>query len=341
MADARFFDRQGPFSLEQLAGFGEAELMRGDRSEQFHDVAALSEARPSEVSFLDNPSYAADLQTSRAGACVLAQKHVDKAPADMALLVSEAPYRSYALIASAFYPQAVPVPGVATSATVAESAVLGEGCEIGAGAVIGERAEIGANCIIAANAVIGRGVVLGNDCRIGVGSTLSHCLVGSRVTIHPGVRIGQDGFGFAADPRGHVKVPQVGRVVIGDDCEIGANTTIDRGSTRDTVVGDGCWIDNLVQIGHNVVLGRGCIVVAMAGVSGSTTVGNFVAIGGQAGIAGHLQVGDGAQIGAQSGVMSDVSPGARIVGSPAMDAREFFRQQATLRRLSKSKATKG
>ena len=161
------------------------------------------------------------------------------------------------------------------------------------------------------------------------------------MTIHPGARIGQDGFGFAADPRGHVKVPQVGRVLIGNDCEIGANSTIDRGSARDTVIGPGCWIDNLVQIGHNVVLGRGCIVVAMAGISGSTTIGDFVAIGGQAGLAGHLHIGDGAQIGGQAGVMSDVAAGARIVGSPAMDAREFFKQQAMLRRLSKPKAAKG
>lgn len=341
MADARFFDRQGPFRLKELAGVGEAELIRGKDGMTLLDVAALSEAGPEQLSFLDNPNYVPELQASAAGACVLAPKHVGKAPEHMALLVSDTPYRSYALIAAAFYPPSAPVAGVAETSTVAATATLGPGCEVGPGAAIGEKAEIGAGCIIGANAVVGRGVVLGKGCRVGPDTTLSHCIIGNGVTIHPGVRIGQDGFGFAPDPRGHVKVPQIGRVMIGDNCEIGANSTIDRGSTRDTVIGPGCWIDNLVQIGHNVVLGRGCIVVAMAGVSGSTTVGDFVAIGGQAGLAGHLQVGDGAQIGAQAGVMSDVPAGARIVGAPAMDAREFFRQQATLRRLSKSKATRG
>lgn len=340
MADARFFDRRGPFSLGQIAEFGEAEIVAGSAEALLSDVAALSQAGPGHLSFLDNPRYVNELRASSAEACVLAARHVDKAPDGMALLVSETPYRSFALIASAFYPPAQPRAGVAATATVASDAIIGDGTEIGPGASIAAGTEIGVDCLIGANTVIERGVVIGDGSRIGSGATLSHCIVGKDVTIHPGVRIGQDGFGFAADPRGHVKVPQIGRVMIGDGCEIGANTTIDRGSTRDTVIGPGCWIDNLVQIGHNVVLGRGCIVVAMAGISGSTTVGNFVAIGGQAGLTGHLTIGDGAQIGAQAGVMSDVPPGARIVGSPAVDAREFFRQQATLKRLSKSKATK-
>lgn len=341
MADPRFFDRRGPFTLSELAEIGDAELIAGDAGRVIADVAALSDATSEQIVFLDNPAYVDALATSTAGACVLAQKHANRAPDGMAVLVTPTPYRSYARIAAAFYPPVAPVPGIADSATVAESASVDDSAQIGPGAVVEGNASIGPNCLIGPNATVGQGVVIGAESRIGAGVSLSHCILGQRVTLHPGVRVGQDGFGFAADPQGHIKVPQVGLVRIGDDCEIGANTTIDRGSTRDTVIGEGCWIDNLVQIGHNVVLGRGCIVVAMVGISGSTTVGDFVAIGGQAGLAGHLTIGDGAQIGGQAGVMSDVPAGARIVGSPAMDAREFFKQQAVLRRMSKAKATKG
>ena len=166
-----------------------------------------------------------------------------------------------------------------------------------------------------------------------------NALVGNRVILHPGVRIGQDGFGFAMGARGHLKVPQVGRVVIQDDVEIGANTTVDRGSNRDTIIGEGAKIDNLVQIGHNVVIGRHCVIVSQSGISGSTIVGDFVAIGGQAGLTGHLAIGAGAQIGAQAGVMADVPAGARIVGSPAQPVRDFFRQTAAVKRMAGAPTT--
>ena len=155
--------------------------------------------------------------------------------------------------------------------------------------------------------------------------------------LYPGVRIGQDGFGFAIDPAGHVKVPQLGRVKIGNHIEIGANTTIDRGAGPDTEIGDGTWIDNLVQIGHNVRIGRGCVIVSQVGISGSTQIGDFVAIGGQAGIAGHLNIGSGARIGAQSGVMNDIPHMSEYMGSPAFPKTQFFRQVAALNRLIKKK----
>jgi len=176
--------------------------------------------------------------------------------------------------------------------------------------------------------------VLGEDTEIGAGATLSHCLIGSRVRIYPGVRIGQDGFGFAIDPAGHVPVPQLGRVIIEDDVEIGANVTIDRGAGPDTVIGRGCMIDNLVQIGHNVEVGAGSVIVAQAGISGSTKLGKFVVLAGQAGLAGHLTIGDGARVGAQSGVMRDVPPGEDVVGSPAMPSRQYWRWYAKLMKLS-------
>jgi UDP-3-O-[3-hydroxymyristoyl] glucosamine N-acyltransferase len=304
---------------------------------RFEDVAPLDSAQGAHVSFLDNRKYLDAFAVSRAGLCLVAPEHAARAPAGMALLVSDDPYRAYARVAQAFYPVRAPEPWIAPTAWVDPAAVVGEGCRIEPGAVIGARAEIGARCRIGPNAVIGEGVVLGDECTVGANASLTHTIVGRRVVIYPGARIGQDGFGFAMGPQGHLKVPQLGRVVIGDGVEVGANTTIDRGAGPDTVIGDGCMIDNLVQIGHNVHLGRGCVIVAQAGISGSTRLGDFVAAGGQAGITGHLKIGSGARIAAQSGVMRDVAPGETVGGSPAVPMADWLRGAAALGRLARRK----
>ena len=341
MADPRFFIRHGPYRLDELARLSGAALAAGTNPDQLiSDVAALDTAGPEELSFLDNTAYLGDLENSGAGACVIESKFADRAPTGMALLLSPEPYRAYAMIAQAFYPLPPLSPGTASTAVVDESARIGVACEIGANAVVGANVEIGARCLIGNNAVIGPGVQIGDDCRIHAGVVVSHCLIGQRVTLHPGVKVGQGGFGFAINPDGHVRIPQVGRVIIESDCRIGANTTIDRGHAHDTVIGQGCWIDNLVQIGHNAQLGRGCVIVAQVGISGSTKLGHHVAVGGQTGFAGHLHIGDGAQVAAQSGVMNDLPPGASVAGSPATAIREFFRQVATVRRLSQRKDSK-
>lgn len=339
MADPRFFRNHGPFSLRELAELGGALLASSsDGDRQVNDIAPLDLAGPDDLSFFENRAYLSVFRRSRAGACVVSEKDAEKAPDGMMLLVTDTPYQAYARMAQAFYPvREAPKGGVSPQASVDDSARMGESTAVGPGTVIGERVEIGARCRIGANVTIDDGVVIGDDCIVKAGVNLSHCLIGDRVTIHPGVCIGQDGFGFATDPQRHIKVPQVGRVLIGNDCEIGANCTIDRGANRDTVVGDNCWIDNLVQIGHNVEIGNGCIIVAMAGISGSTKVGDYVAIGGQAGLAGHLTIGSGAQIAAQAGVMSDVPAGAVMAGSPAMPIKEHFRQVASLKRLARQR----
>jgi UDP-3-O-[3-hydroxymyristoyl] glucosamine N-acyltransferase len=202
-------------------------------------------------------------------------------------------------------------------------------------AVIGPRAEIGAGTMIGAGCVIGPDVCIGRECAIGAGATVGYALIGDRVIIHPGARIGQDGFGYLPSPQGHQKIPQTRRVIIQDDVEIGANTTIDRGATRDTVIGEGTKIDNLVQIGHNCAIGRHCLIVSQTGISGSVTVGDFAMLGGQVGVADHLTIGAGAMLGARSGVVSHVPAGARWVGYPAEPVIQWKRGVATVRRLSR------
>lgn len=338
MADPRFFTVAGPFTLARLAEISGSQLGEGaDGNAQFSDVASLEQAGPADISFLDNRKYVAAFVASKAGAAIVHPDLAERAPAGMALLLNKDPYRAYAKIAQAFYPQPAFSPGIAATAFVDPSAKLGEGSRVEHGAVVGARAEIGARCHIGANAVIGDGVVLGDDCIIGANATVQFALVGSRVNIYTGARIGQDGFGFAMGPQGHLKVPQLGRVIIGDGVEIGANTTIDRGAGPDTVIGAGCMIDNLVQIGHNVQLGRGCVIVAQVGISGSTKFGDFVAAGGQAGLAGHLTVGSGARIAAQAGVHKDIRAGETVGGTPAVPQMEWLRQSAALNKLARRK----
>jgi UDP-3-O-[3-hydroxymyristoyl] glucosamine N-acyltransferase len=209
---------------------------------------------------------------------------------------------------------------------------VGEGCVIADGVVIEEGAEIGAGSWIEANTVIGRSVKIGKGCRIGANCVISHSIIGDNVRIYPGCCIGQDGFGFAIDPTGFVKIPQLGRVIIEDSVEIGAGCTIDRGAGPDTVIGQGTWLDNLIQIGHNVKVGRGCIMAAQGGISGSTVLEDYVVLAGQVGVAGHLRIGKGARIAAKSGLLRDVPAGAEQMGYPAVPVKQFFKQFAYLGR---------
>jgi UDP-3-O-[3-hydroxymyristoyl] glucosamine N-acyltransferase len=338
MADPRFFHRAGPFTLDALAALTGARLLRPQEDKQlYRDVAPLEIAGPEDVSFLENRKYIEAFRHSHAGAAFVDEKAVEQAPPGVALLISKDPYKAYALAAQAFYPPAHPVARRAPSAIVDPAADVPEDCDIGPNVVIDAGARLGMRCNVGANTVIAMGVEIGDDCRIGANVTLSHCVIGSRVVLHPGVRIGQEGFGFAPDRKAPIKIPQLGRVVIGDDVDIGANTTIDRGSGHDTIIGSGSMIDNLVQIGHNVVLGRCCILAGQVGISGSTKLDDFVMVGGQGGLAGHLHIGSGARIAAKSGLMRDVPAGETVCGSPAVPLTEFMRQVAVLQRLAKKK----
>lgn len=337
--DPRFFRRAGPYTLGEIARLcdAEGETARADRL--FTGVAPLQSAGPEEVSFLDNRRYAGLLAATQAGAVILHPDFAGQAPAGTATIVTTEPYVGWAKVAALFHPSPPGAAGVHPAAVIDPTASIAASAEIGAGAVIGAGAEIGAGAVIGALAVIGPGVVVGPGCRIGAHVTLSHALLGAGCVIYPGARIGQDGFGFAIGKAGFTPVPQLGRVVLGNGVEIGANTTIDRGSAQDTVIGDGVHIDNLVQIGHNVSIGRASVIVAQAGVSGSTMIGEQVMIAAQAGLTGHLSIGAGARIGAQSGVMADVAAGQEVLGAPAQPAKAFFREVVTLRKLAARRAT--
>ena len=337
MSDNRFFTNKGPFSLEDLCHRSGATLSEPDKKELiFHDVAPLDSAGPKDISFLDNRKYVDQFKQTKAGACIIHPKMVEFAPKETVCILSPLPHKTYALIAQAFYPIIAAANGeIAPSAVIHPTATLGENCQIEPGVVIEAGAQIGNNCQIRANTVLRHGVVLGDDCLIGNNVTLSHCLLGNRVVIYPGAQIGQRGFGFAIDPAaGFFTVPQLGRVLIGDDVEVGANSTIDRGAGPDTIIGNGTRIDNLVQVGHNVETGHYCVMAGQSGISGSTKLGDFVMLGGQSGLAGHLNVGTGVQIAGHSGVMRDIDAGANMMGYPAMPIKQFFKQVAVLKKMT-------
>ncbi len=314
----------------QWEGGGEV-LIRG--------VAGLAEAREGDLSFVSNPKYAASVAASKASAVIVGRDWARPCPA--ALLRVAEPDVAFALAAAMFAPPPPPVErGVHPTAVVSPEAQLGPEVGIGPHVVIEAGARIGARTVVLAGGYIGHGCVVGEDSFLYPHVSLrERCVLGNRVILHNGVVVGSDGFGYSVDKAGvRTKIPQSGVVVIGDDVEIGANTTIDRARFGTTRIGNGVKIDNLVQIGHNVVLGDHVVIVAQVGVAGSSEIGPRAILAGQVGVAGHVTVGAGAVVGAQSGVPNDIPPGVFVVGSPPVPRMEFARNLANVSRLPQLKA---
>lgn len=330
--DPHFYEKVGPFSLSFIASAARGTTNSPDIT--LHGLASLTDATLGDLSFLNHRKHEQALRKTKAGAVLVQKEMLGFVPSSVMPIVVERIDESWSLVCRLFHPLAEAVAGIHSTATIANSAFIHPSAEIGAYACIGERVTIGENSRIGAHTVIAAGVVLGNDCSIGSHVSVTHALLGSRVHLHSGVRIGQEGFGLSSGPKKLSRVPQLGRVIIGDDVEIGANTTVDRGSVQDTIIGAGTYIDNLVQIGHNVQIGRSCIIVAQVGISGSTVLGDYVQVGGQAAMAPHLFIGNRARIGAQAGVIADIPDGAAVIGSPAQPRLQFWRQVALLKQLA-------
>ena len=336
MVDSRFYKNKGPFSLKQIAEICEAELKDTSKADvMINELASIESAGEGEICFFFDKKKKEAAATIKATACVTSEDFIELMPENVIVLVAKNPHTSFVKLNYAMYEEILPEPKICASAVVAATAKIGQNCYIGEGVVVGENVEIGDNCRLEANCVIYDGCKLGNNCRVGANANIMHALIGNNVYIYGGARIGWDGFGFETIMGQHKRIPQLGRVIIGNDVEIGANSCIDRGALGDTVIGDGCRIDNLAQIAHNDKMGRGCIIVAQVGIAGSCNFGDYVVCGGQVGIADHINIGSGAQIGAQSGVMRDIEPGSVMMGTPAIGFKDFMRQTACVQKLWK------
>ncbi len=337
-----FFKRSAGLTVSEIISLTGAVPRPGAALERrITDVAPLDNAGPRDLIFFDKIKFLPELAATQATVCLTSERMAAHMPSGISALCCADPYRAFIVVARALFPDSMrpsslfELSGIAPGAHVHPSARLESDVTIDPGAVIGPRAEIGARSIIAAGATIGPEVRIGRDCTIGAGAAIVHALIGDRVIIHSGARIGQDGYGYMTGLKSQEKIPQLGRVIIQDDVEIGTNTTIDRGSIRDTMIGEGCKIDNLVQIGHNVQIGRHCILAGQAGVAGSATLGDYVTCGGKVGISDHLTVGEGAVLAGGSAVITDVPPGARLGGHPALPVREWMRGVVALRSLAR------
>ena len=346
MTDPVFFEPSRSFTAGEVAALTGAELADPGLSHvEISGVAGLDEGSDEKLVFVESKRQSAAVTTISAAALLCPPGLQLDVPAGVAVLLTDRPRAAFAQIAGLLFPLSVkPVAmtgetGISPSAHVASDARLEADVVVEAGAVIGAGVAIGRGTIVAPNAVIGSNCRIGRDCHIGAGATVQFALLGDRVIIGPGSRIGQDGFGYSPGANGLEKVPQLGRVVIQDRVDIGANTTIDRGALSDTVIGEGTKIDNLVQIAHNCQIGRHCVIAGKVGLSGSVRIGDGAMLGGGAGIADHVTIGAGAAIAASGGVMHDIPPGERWGGTPARPIKQLFREQLALRKLAGSRTT--
>ncbi|MEQ1952404.1 UDP-3-O-(3-hydroxymyristoyl)glucosamine N-acyltransferase [Mesorhizobium sp. CN2-181] len=347
MSDTEFFVPARRYSAADIAALTGAEIGTADlASIQIGSIAAASVGGDGTLVFVEGKRNAALMDGLSAAAVLCTQDIADRVPAGVAVLITPRPQYAFAMIGRLLFPDAAsPGPmtgetGISAGAHVDPSARLEPGVVVEAGAVVSANVEIGAGTIVAPNAVVGRNCKIGRNAYVGPNAVVQYALLGDRVVIHAGAKIGQDGFGFVFGKSGPERIPQIGRVVIQDNVEVGANSTVDRGALGDTVIGENTKIDNLVQIAHNVRIGRNCVIAGLSGISGSVTVGDNVMVAGGVGIADHLSIGSGAQLAARSGFMHDVPAREIWAGYPAKPIGQAMREVAVLAKLAKPKGRK-
>lgn len=348
MTDPVFFVPTRRFSALEVANLAGAELIDPTHADiAITAMASATEGGEGALVYVEGRKNAHLAERVDAAAILCTSDIAGRVKPGVAVLVSKRPQSAFALVGRLLFPTAASPgtmtaeTGISASAHVDPTARLEPGVIVEAGAVIGPNVAIGSGTIVAPNAVIGRMCQIGRDCYVGPSASVQYALIGNRVIVHPGARIGQDGFGFTAGASGPERIPQIGRVVVQDNVEIGANTTVDRGALADTVIGENTKIDNLVQIAHNVRIGRNCLIAAEVGISGSVTVGDNVVMGGGVGIADHLTIGAGAHLAAGSGFMNNVPAGEIWGGNPAEPMPAMLRAISTLRRLTAERSKRG
>lgn len=334
---ARFFDKKKEFvTLQEIVAITDSKIAENiDLSQKIFDISTLANAQKNEISFLSSAKYYNKLENSKAGFILIDEKNFAKSKnGEAILLVNNDPYFAYAKIASYFYQEKKPE---FSQNNIHPDAIIGQNCHIAPQAYIGKNVEIGANSIIHPYATISDNSIIGENSIIGANAVISFAVIGKNAIIHSGVKIGQDGFGFAHHDGKNHKIIQLGVVEIGDDVEIGANSCVDRGAVENTIIGSDTKIDNLVQIAHNVKIGRGCFLAGCSAVAGSSELGNFVQLGGQASVAGHIKVNDGVQVAGMSGVTREIAPMSVVAGIPAVPIRSWHKINAKMIKMVSDK----
>ncbi|HJD55135.1 MAG TPA: UDP-3-O-(3-hydroxymyristoyl)glucosamine N-acyltransferase [Rickettsia endosymbiont of Pyrocoelia pectoralis] len=336
MVNSNFYKNLGPRKLTAIIDFLQdiIEAPKIYEDIEIQDIKILQEASENDLGFLSNIKYSGFLKTTKAAVCIVPKDFKGEVNPGTILLHAENSYYAYGKLIDFFYAPMKSYPvKIMPSAYVADSAIIGKNCYIGHNVVIEDDVVIGDNSIIEAGSFIGIGVKIGRNAKIESNVSINYAIIGDDAVILTGARIGQDGFGFSTEKGTHHKILHTGIVKIGNNVEIGANTTIDRGALQDTIIEDLCRIDNLVQIGHGVKIGKGAMLAAQVAIAGSSTIGKYCALGGQVGIAGHLTIGDGVQIAGQSGVIQDIEAGKIVGGTPTVPIRDWHKQSIIMKQL--------
>lgn len=321
------------FSAQQIASFVQGEIV-GDANVTVNTFAKIEEGKPGSITFLSNPKYEHFIYDTDASIVLVNRNFVPEKPIKATLIKVDNAYETLAKLMTLYEQSKTQNKGIASTAIIAKSAKIGKDVYIGAYVVIDDDVVIGDNTQIYPHTYVGKNASVGEGSLIYSGVNIYHdCQIGNHVTLHSGVVIGADGFGFAPTPEGYNKIPQIGNVIIEDNVEIGANTCVDRATMGSTIVHKGVKLDNLIQIAHNDEIGANTVMAAQAGVAGSAKVGEWCVIAGQVGITGHLTVGNHVILGPQSGIISSIKDGSRLIGSPPMEEKPFFKSQAVLRKL--------